>query len=63
MSAAPRPPIPQLIPETAPFSTEQRTWLNGFFAGLVSLEGSVTPLSSAESAALMPGPPGAASSD
>ena len=39
MSAAPRPPIPQLIPESAPFSPEQRIWLNGFFAGLVSLEG------------------------
>ncbi len=58
MSAAPRPPIPQLIPESAPFSTEQRTWLNGFFAGLASLEGAITPLSSAESAALMPTPPG-----
>ena len=60
MSAAPRPPIPQLIPESAPFSAEQRTWLNGFFAGLVSLDGAVTPLSSAESAALMPAPPAAA---
>ena len=63
MSVAPRPPIPQLIPESAPFSAEQRTWLNGFFAGLVSLEGSVTPLSSAESAALMPALPGAAAED
>ena len=54
MSASPPPPIPQLIPESAPFSAEQRTWLNGFFAGLVSLEGAVTPLSAAESAALMP---------
>ena len=25
-------------PETAPFSTEQRAWLNGFFAGLLSLD-------------------------
>src|SRR5262245_17130223 len=58
MSAAPRPPIPQLIPDSAPFTPEQRTWLNGFFAGLVSLEGGVTALSSAESAALMPAPPG-----
>jgi len=24
-------PIPSLIPENAPFSTEQRSWLNGFF--------------------------------
>ena len=31
-------PIPSLVPETAPFSPEQRAWLNGFFAGLVSLE-------------------------
>jgi sulfite reductase (NADPH) flavoprotein alpha-component len=33
---APRP-VP-LIPETAPFSLEQRSWLNGFFAGLLSLD-------------------------
>ena len=33
MSIAPRPPIPELIPESAPFTLEQRTWLNGFFAG------------------------------
>jgi sulfite reductase (NADPH) flavoprotein alpha-component len=30
-------PLP-LIPESAPFSTEQRSWLNGFFAGLMSLD-------------------------
>ena len=29
------PPIPSLIPETAPFSAEQRVWLNGLFAGLL----------------------------
>ncbi len=40
------PPIPSLMPESAPFSAEQRAWLNGFFAGLVSLDGiGVTPLS------------------
>jgi len=27
-----------VIPETAPFSPEQRAWLNGFFAGLMSLD-------------------------
>ncbi len=27
-----------LIPETAPFSTEQRAWLNGFFAGLINMQ-------------------------
>lgn len=55
MNAAP-PPIPSLIPETAPFSPEQRAWLNGFFAGLVSLDGAgVTALSPEQNAALMPG--------
>jgi sulfite reductase (NADPH) flavoprotein alpha-component len=29
-----------LLPETAPFSPEQRAWLNGFFAGLFSRAGS-----------------------
>jgi sulfite reductase (NADPH) flavoprotein alpha-component len=28
----------ELIPENAPFTSEQRAWLNGFFAGLLSLE-------------------------
>jgi sulfite reductase (NADPH) flavoprotein alpha-component len=27
-----------LIPESAPFSKEQRAWLNGFFAGVLSLD-------------------------
>ncbi len=59
MSIAPRPPIPELIPESAPFTIEQRTWLNGFFAGLLSLDGAgIKPLSPAESAALMPSLPG-----
>jgi hypothetical protein len=30
------PPAAPLIPENAPFSPEQRAWLNGFFAGLLS---------------------------
>src|SRR5882724_10630886 len=50
------PPIPSLVPETAPFSDEQRAWLNGFFAGLVSLDGAgVTALSPEQNAAMMPG--------
>ena len=54
------PPFPALIPETAPFSPEQRAWLNGFFAGMVSLDGAgVTALSPEQSAALMPSLPGA----
>ena len=45
MSMTPRPPIPSFIPESAPFTPEQRTWLNGLFAGLFGLQESVTPLS------------------
>jgi sulfite reductase (NADPH) flavoprotein alpha-component len=55
MSMTPRPPVPSFIPESAPFSPEQRTWLNGLFAGLFGLEGSITPLSAAEAAKLIPG--------
>ncbi len=29
---------PSLIPENAPFSDEQRQWLNGFFSGFIALE-------------------------
>ena len=54
MSIAPRPPIPSLIPESAPFTPEQRTWLNGLFAGMISLEESVTPLSNEQAAKLLP---------
>jgi len=49
------PPIPTLIPESAPFSAEQRSWLNGFLAGLLGLDGGVNPLSAVETAALMQG--------
>jgi sulfite reductase (NADPH) flavoprotein alpha-component len=31
-------PAQVMIPEGAPFSPEQRSWLNGFFAGLLSLD-------------------------
>lgn len=48
------PPVINLVPESAPFSLEQRSWLNGFFAGFVSTDG-VTALSPSESAALMGG--------
>ena len=52
------PPAITLIPETAPFTPEQRTWLNGFLAGFVSLDGAgVTALSPDQSAALLPGAP------
>ena len=35
-------PVP-LLPETAPFSPAQRAWLNGFFAGLLGLDGAAGP--------------------
>ena len=51
----PRAPLPSLIPESAPFSAEQRVWLNGLFAGLLSLEDDITPPSLEQAAALLPG--------
>lgn len=32
-------PMPQFVPESAPFSTEQRAWLNGFFAAYLGVDG------------------------
>ena len=32
-------PVPSIIPENAPFSTEQRAWLNGFFAAYLGVSG------------------------
>ena len=55
MSISPRPPIPSFIPESAPFTPEQRMWLNGLFAGVFGLQESATPLSPAEAAELLPG--------
>src|SRR5215213_5495437 len=46
--------MPSLIPENAPFSPEQRMWLNGLFSGFLSIEDGVTSLSPADSQALMP---------
>ena len=54
MSITPRPPIPSFLPETAPFTPEQRAWLDGLFAGVFGLEGGVTPLSKADVAKLLP---------
>jgi len=55
MSKTLPPPVPSLLPETAPFTPEQRAWLNGFFAGYLGLDGGVTALSPEESAKLMAG--------
>jgi sulfite reductase (NADPH) flavoprotein alpha-component len=54
MSFTSPPPIPSLIPESAPFTPEQRTWLNGLFAGLISLDEGVSRLSKEEAAKLLP---------
>src|SRR5476649_2752225 len=53
MNSPMRPPLSSIVPENAPFTDEQRVWLNGFFAGL--LEGDATALSPQEASALMPG--------
>ncbi len=54
MSVSQRPPIPSFLPENAPFTPEQRTWLNGLFAGLFGLQEGITPLSGEEAAKLLP---------
>jgi sulfite reductase (NADPH) flavoprotein alpha-component len=51
------PPRLEVIPETAPFSEAQRSWLNGFLAGMLSLDGSV-PLSPEQGAAVLQDPTG-----
>src|ERR1700752_3971868 len=43
----------EIIPSSAPFSDAQRSWLNGFFAGLLTTDGAVA-LSAEQGAALMP---------
>jgi sulfite reductase (NADPH) flavoprotein alpha-component len=45
----------EIIPTSAPFSDAQRSWLNGFFAGLLSNDTAV-PLSAEQGAALLAGP-------
>ncbi len=37
-------PPQSLIPETAPFPPEQRSWLNGFFAACLAVDTGVTPI-------------------
>jgi sulfite reductase (NADPH) flavoprotein alpha-component len=46
------PPKIEIIPSSAPFSEAQRSWLNGFFAGLLTTDGP-TPLSADQGAAVM----------
>jgi sulfite reductase (NADPH) flavoprotein alpha-component len=54
MSQAVPPPFAAMVPETAPFTPDQRAWLNGFFAGYLGA-GGVTPLSSERGDALLAG--------
>jgi sulfite reductase (NADPH) flavoprotein alpha-component len=51
------PPRLEVIPDTAPFSEAQRSWLNGFLAGMLSLDGSV-PLAPEQGAAVLQGATG-----
>ena len=53
MNSPLRTPLPSIVPENAPFTADQRIWLNGFFAGL--LDGDVSALSPQDASALMPG--------
>ncbi len=45
------PPRIEIIPSSAPFSEAQRSWLNGFFVGLLS--DAPTPLSAEQGAAVL----------
>ena len=46
-------PIVPVLPETAPFSDDQRSWLNGFFAGLLGADtGAATSTPSTEAPAI-----------
>lgn len=54
-----KPPatVPDILPETAPFSAEQRQWLNGFFAGLLALDkAAAKPLTGDQAASLLSPP-------
>ena len=54
MTQPTRPPIRNLVPDNAPFTPEQRTWLNGFFAGFLELgDAGISALSPEANAALM----------
>jgi sulfite reductase (NADPH) flavoprotein alpha-component len=60
MTVQPQPFFTPVLPDNAPFSAEQRSWLNGFFAGLLSLDGQApSMLSPEQAAAFLPGGPSA----
>jgi sulfite reductase (NADPH) flavoprotein alpha-component len=49
------PPKVEIIPSSAPFSDAQRSWLNGFFAGLLASDGPA-PLSTEQGVAVLGAP-------
>jgi sulfite reductase (NADPH) flavoprotein alpha-component len=51
------PPKIEVIPPSAPFSEAQRSWLNGFFAGLLSTD-AAAPLSAEQGASVLQGTAG-----
>jgi sulfite reductase (NADPH) flavoprotein alpha-component len=56
MTHNPPPPKLSLLPESAPFTPEQRAWLDGFFVAALGLTDSgITPLSPQDAAAIMAG--------
>ena len=62
MSAAPQ--ITVTIPETAPFSPEQRSWLSGFFsASVAAMAAEVPPVASNDSSATVVDGPVLATND
>jgi len=64
MTHNPPPPKVALLPETAPFTPEQRAWLDGFFVAALGLgDSGITPLSPQDSAALLAGVGAAAAAE
>lgn len=61
MSAAPQFTV--AIPETAPFSPEQRSWLSGFFSASVAAMAAETPVASNDAASARPDGPVLATND
>ncbi len=56
MTHSPPPPKLSLLPESAPFTPEQRAWLDGFFVAALGLgDSGITPLSPQDAAAIMAG--------
>src|ERR1700753_1889801 len=52
MNQMTNPPRMEIIPANAPFSEQQRQWLNGFLVGMLGLDGT-TPLSPEQNSALL----------